>query len=314
MPTIFITGASGYIGSVLTTFAIAQNHTVHALSRTTQSDTYLSSLDATPIRGTLTTHDVLTREAARADITINIADSIAGRIGQITHEERFKINNEAIEALAKGIEGTQKKLVLTAGSLFTGADPEGKETDEDSPAWKDSPFGTGMESRFASLKERGINVNIVRLAPWVYGRGGSGVKLFMSGTVQTGIMTYVESGEKRTTTVHVDDAARLYLLVSEKAKAGEIYNATSETDVTFRQLAEAMGKTMGVPVVSVKYEDLEAKVGVFLAKFLCSENRASNAKAKKELGWTIQAEKGILEDIESGSYMQLAKELKKSKA
>jgi nucleoside-diphosphate-sugar epimerase len=127
-------------------------------------------------------------------------------------------------------------------------------------------------------------------------------------------MTYVESGEKRTTTVHVDDAARLYLLVSEKAKAGEIYNATSETDVTFRQLAEAMGKTMGVRVVSVKYEDLEAKVGVFLAKFLCSENRASNAKAKKELGWTIQAEKGILEDIESGSYMQLAKELKKSKA
>jgi nucleoside-diphosphate-sugar epimerase len=314
MPTIFITGASGYIGSVLTTFAIAQGHVVHALSRAPHSDTHLSSLGAIPIRGDLTTHDVLTREAARADITINIADSIAGRIGQITHEERFRTNNEAIEALAKGIEGTQKKLVLTAGSLFTGADPEGKETDEESPAWKNSPFGIGTESTFADLKERGINVNIVRLAPWVYGRGGSGVKLFMSGAAQTGVMTYVNEGEKRTTTVHVDDAARLYLLVSGGAKAGEIYNATSETDVTFRQLAEAMGRTMGLPVASVKYEDLEAKVGVFLAKFLCSENRASNAKAKRDLGWTIQAEKGILEDIRTGSYVQLAKELANPKA
>lgn len=309
--TLFITGASGYIGSVVTALATKQGHTVHALSRTSTSDSHLSSLGATPIRGDLSTHDVLTREASRADVTINIADSIAGRIGQVSHEERFKINNEAIEALAKGIERTGKKLILTSGSLFTGADPQGNETDEDAPAWKNSPFGTGMEGSYQGLKQRGINVNVVRLAPWVYGRGGSGVKLFMQGAAQTGMVGYVGDGSKRTTTVHVEDAARLYLLVAQKAPAGEIYNATSETDVTFRQLAEAMGEVMGVSVVSQKYEDVEAGVGEFLANFLCSENRASNAKATRELGWTIEADKGILSEVVSGSYVQLAEELRK---
>lgn len=312
--TLFITGASGYIGSVLTAHAIKQGHTVHALSRTPTSDTHLSSLGAIPIRGELSTHDILTREASRADVTINIADSIAGRIGQISHEERFRINEAAVEALAKGIEGTRKKLVLTSGSLFTGADPNGNETDENAPTWENSPFGTGMEGSFLGLKERGININVVRLAPWVYGRGGSGVKLFMQGAAQTKKVSYVDDGAKRTTTVHVEDAARLYLLVAEEAPAGEIYNATSETDVTFRELAEAMGQAMGVPVVSQPYKEVEAKVGEFLANFLCSENRASNAKARRELGWTIEAEKGILHEIVSGSYVQLAEELRKSAA
>jgi nucleoside-diphosphate-sugar epimerase len=306
---LFITGASGYIGSVVTSFAISRGHTVRVLSRSTASDEKLSSLGATPVRGDLFTHDILTREAANADITINIADSIAGQIGKITHEERYRINDEAVQALAKGLEGTNKKLVLTSGTLFIGADPESKETHEGSPVWVNSPFGTGMEGSFKGVKERGINVNVVRLAPWVYGRGGSGVKLFMSGAAQTGMVSYVDDGIARTTTVHVDDAARLYLLVGEEAPPGEIYNATSETDVTFRQLAEAMGKTMGVPVQSQPYAEVEEKVGMFLAKFLCSENRASNAKAKKELGWTIEAKRGILEEITSGSYVQLAEDL-----
>ncbi|OAK95966.1 putative NAD dependent epimerase/dehydratase [Phaeosphaeriaceae sp. SRC1lsM3a] len=313
MPLIlFITGASGYIGSVLTSLATSQHHTVHALSRTPTSDAHLSTLGAIPIRGDLSTHDILAREAARADVTINIADSIAGRIGKISHEERFRINEEAVEALARGIEGTGKKLVLTSGSLFTGADPQGNETDEDALPWENSPFGKGMEGSYQGLKERGVNVNVVRLAPWVYGRAGSGVKLFMQGAAQTGVVEYVDDGRKRTTTVHVEDAARLYLLVAEKANAGEIYNATSETDVTFRKLAEAMGEVMGVPVVSQPYGEVEAKVGEFLANFLCSENRASNAKAKRELGWTIEAEKGILKEIVSGSYVQLAEELRKT--
>jgi nucleoside-diphosphate-sugar epimerase len=314
MPTIFITGASGYIGSVLTSLAILQSHTVHALSRTPVSDEKPTSLGAIPIRGDLSTHDILTREAAAADMIINIADSIAGQIGKITHEERFNINNAAIEALAKGVEGTNKKLILTSGSLFTAADPEGRETNEESPGWTDSPFGTGMEGKFASLKERGINVNVVRLAPWVYGKGGSGVKLFMIGAAKTGVMSYVGDGAARTTTVHVEDAARLYLLVAQNGQPGEVYNATSETNVTFRHLAEAMGKLLGVPVRSQSYEDMEGKVGMFLAKFLCSENRASNAKAKEELGWTIEAEKGILDEITSGSYVQLAEEVSKPTA
>lgn len=309
--TLFITGASGYIGSIVTSRAINAGHTVHALSRTPSSDTYLSSLGAVPVRGDLSTHDVLTREASRADVVINLADSIAGRIGEITHEERFRINEEAVRALAKGVEGWKRKLILTSGTLFTGADPNGLETDETAPPWENSPFGTGMEGSYKGLKDRGINVNVVRLAPWVYGRGGSGVKLFMQGAAMTGNVGYVGDGNKRTTTIHVDDAARLYLLVAQRAPAGEIYNATSETDVTFKSLAQAMGEVMGVPVVKQKYEDVEEKTGELLANFLCSENRASSGKARRELGWTIEAERGILKEIVGGSYVELAEELKK---
>ena len=276
MPHIFITGASGYIGTVLTCLAISQHHTVHTLSRSETSDAKLSSLGATPVRGDLTTHDILTREAAAADITINIADAIAGRLGQISDSERKETNNAAVSALARGIEGTEKKLVLTSGSLFTAADPNGAETNEDSPGWTNSPFGHGLESLFPTLKSQGLNANVVRLAPWVYGRGGSGVRLFMNGAAKTGTMTYIDDGGKCTTTVHVEDAARLYLLVALNAPAGEIYNATSETDVTFRQLAEAMGKILGVPVRSQSYEVMESKAGVVLTRFLSLENRASS--------------------------------------
>ncbi|KAF2833604.1 NAD dependent epimerase/dehydratase [Ophiobolus disseminans] len=309
MSTIFITGASGYIGTVLTTLALAQGHTVTALSRSTTSDAKLSSLGAIPVRGDITTLDVLTREAAKANITINIADAIAGNFN-ISDTDRKETNNAALLALAQGIQGTTKKLVLTSGTLHAGAHPNGAETNEDSPAWPDAPFGAGLESLYPDLKARGLNVNVVRLGPWVYGRGGSGVKLFMSGAAQTGVLGYVGDGAKRTTTIHVDDAARLYLLVATKAPGGEIYNATSETNITFKQLAEAMGKVLGVKVESVEYEDMAGKAGPFLAKFLSLENRGSAEKARRELGWKVEAEKGILDEIETGSYVQLAEELK----
>jgi len=310
MPHIFITGASGYIGSVLTTLCVSEGHTVHALSRTPKSDEYLSSLGAVAIRGDLTTHDVLTREAHLADITINIADAIAGMMGKIDDAERTRINNGALTALAKGIDGTYKKLILTSGSLFAAADPSGAETNEESPGWEGMPFGVGLESMFPELMTRGLNVNVVRLAPWVYGRGGSGVKLFMTGAAQAGVMTYVDDGAKRTSSVHVDDAARLYYLIATKAPPREAYNATSQTDVTFKQLAEAMGKTLGVKVESLGFEEMKEAAGVFLARFLSLENRGSNEKARRELGWKIEEKKGILEEIEKGSYVQLGAELR----
>jgi nucleoside-diphosphate-sugar epimerase len=310
--TIFITGASGYIGTQLTQHAIRSGYTVRALSRTSVSDTHLTSLGAIPVRGDFSSHSLLTTEAAEADMVISLADSLCGNFGKMTMDERFAINNAALTALAKGLEHSDKPLVITSGSLYAAADPDGKETDEMSPGWPDRDFGVGSEEVALGFKNKGIRVCVVRLAPWVYGRGGSGVKLFMARAVQAGESVYVGDGRKCTTTVHVDDAARLFLLVAQKGGKGEIYNATAETDVTFKQLAEAIGEAVGVPVKSQRYEDLEKENGVFFAKFLSLENRAGNGKAK-ELGWKVEAEKGILEDITSESYVQLAEEIKKSK-
>ncbi|KZM22238.1 uncharacterized protein EKO05_0011346 [Ascochyta rabiei] len=307
--SLFITGGSGYIGSTLISHAAASGYTITALSRTPESDAKLSSLGAVPIRGDLSTLDVLTREASRADVVISIADSLASDYS-ISKEERFRVNDAANDALAQGLEGSGKPLLLTGGSLSAAADPEGRETDETSPKWPvDHWLHLDREEPTKRYVGMGVRVCHIRLAPYVYGRGGSGVKLFMGMWNQAGAGMKVDGGAKRTTAVHVDDAVRLYLLVAEKGGAGEMYNATAQNKVTQAQLAETICKAIGVPCLPKTYDEAVPKVGAFLAGFLTVENRASNRKAREELGWEIR-EKGILEDIESGSYVEVAKALK----
>lgn len=313
--SIFMTGGSGYIGSRIIEFAIKDGYEVYSLSRSDSSDAKIRAVGGIPVRGDLESHDVLAREAAKADVVFNLADSMAGeRLGKMSPEERVRINSAAVNALAEGLKGSGKPLVITSGSLMVAADPDGKETHEDSPKWETSPFGAGLEGNAFVLKDQSIRACSIRLAPYVYGRGGSGVRLFMQMSAGAGEAFYVDDGAVRVTTVHVDDAARLYLLAAQKGRAGEAYNATWETHVTQRQLAEAMGKALNLPVRSQPYADTEAKLGAFLARFLSLENRASNEKAKKELGWKVQAEKGILDEIATGSYVEVAQSLQKPTA
>ncbi|KAF2624725.1 NAD(P)-binding protein, partial [Macroventuria anomochaeta] len=291
--SMFITGGSGYIGSCLIAHAIASSYTVTALSRTPTSDTKLSALGATPVRGSLSSHAILTAQASKADIVVSIADSITGDYS-ISKEERFRINDAANDALAEGLRGTGKALVLTSGSLIAAAD-EGRETDESS-----------SNKKYVGM---GVRACHILLAPYVYGRGGSGVGLFMGMWKRAGSGMKVDGGEKYTTVVHVDDAVRLYLLVAERGGAGEAYNATAQNNITQGQLAEAICKAIDVPCKLLRYREAVPKVGEFLASFLSVENRASNRKAREELGWEIK-EKGILEDIETGSYVEVAEALK----
>jgi nucleoside-diphosphate-sugar epimerase len=313
--SIFILGASGYIGSTITQFAIASGYTVRGLSRSETSDAKLLALGATPVRGDLNSHDVITREAAASDITMNLADALIGSGYTMSIEERNKIAMEAFDSIVAGIKSSGKALIVSSGSLATAADPEGKETNEESPTWpKGHPFEQLAEMHALAAKDLGVRVCAIRLAPFVYGRGGSGVKLFMGAFASAGKAFWVDEGKAYVTTVHVDDAARLYLLAAEKGRAGECYNATYETNITHRELAEAIAAAIGVEVKQQSYEDTEKTMGMFFAKFLSSENRASGEKAKKELGWEIKAEKGILEEIKTGSYVQVAEEIKKGAA
>jgi nucleoside-diphosphate-sugar epimerase len=310
--TIFILGATGYIGSTITEFAVASGYVVRGLSRSETGDAKLVALGATPVRGDLSTLDVLTREAAAADITINLADALIGSGYTMSQEERNRISNTAIDAIVAGMKGSGKPLIITSGSLVVPADPEGKETNEDSPTWpEDSPFRPSAELYARATKDLGIRVCAIRLAPFVYGKGGSGVQLFMGMFAGAGKAFWVDEGKACVTTVHVEDAARLYLLAAEKGRAGECYNATYETNVTHRELAEAIAAAIGVEVKKQSYEDTKNKMGLFFAEFLRAENKGSNQKAKRELGWEIKAEKGILDEIKTGSYVQVAEEIKK---
>lgn len=308
---VFITGGPGYIGSVITEFAVAQGYEVIGLSRSEKSDIKLRTLGATPVRGDLGSLDVLTLESAKANIVLHLADAFADDFGR-DYEEVLRIDAAAVDAIGEGLKGTENSLVVTSGTLVVAPDSNGAETTETSPLSKIPINGRiRAEAHALALCQKGVKVLAVRLAPYVYGRGSSSIRLFMMMSLPAGQVIYVNEGSVRTSSVHVDDAARLFLLVAEKGNAGEVFNATSSTNVTTRQLSEAIASVLDVPVISQTHEETAAKYGEFFAKFLNAENRASSAKAIRELGWEPK-EIGILDDITLGSYVAAAQALKRA--
>lgn len=314
---IFMTGATGYLGQVLTEFAIGQGYAVRGLSRAEANDAKLTRLGATPVRGDLETLDVLKSESARADIVIHLADALLGLGFDTPYDKVLAIDAAAVDAMVAGLQpqdSETKTLITTSGTMMARPDPEGGETAEDAPVMLESPITRykAWDHARAAAGKVGVRVLCVRLAPFVYGRGGSGVKMFMEGAAASGAATYVDGGSTRTTTVHVDDAARLYLLVAQKGRDGEAYNASAETNVTVKELQGAVAETLGVPALDLSKEDALAKMPPFLVNFLITENRGSNKKAVSELVWR-PTEPGIVEDILKGSYVDLAKNISKSK-
>lgn len=321
---IFITGATGYIGQVLTEFAIARGYAVRGLSRAEPNDAKLTRLGATPVRGDLAALDVLRSESSRADVVIHLADALLGGLGFDTpYDTVLAIDAAAVDAMVAGLSSGSSSpsspepsgmLVTTSGTMMARPDPDGRETDEDAPVMLESPITRykAWDHVRAVAGRAGVRATCVRLAPFVYGRGGSGVKMFMEGAAAAGAAAYVAGGSTRTTTVHVDDAARLYLLVAEKGRAGEAYNASGETDVTIKELQGAVAEVLGVPAVDLSKEDALARMPSFLVNFLVTENRGSNKKAVTELGWR-PTEPGIVEDIRGGSYIDVARNLNTSK-
>lgn len=318
-PRIFITGATGYIGLVVTSHALSAGYTVHGLSRTFSGDTKLLSLGpgATPIRGDLTTLDVLRRESAAADIVIHLAYI---HDWTMDYDEILRIDAAAVDALAEPLQGTGKPLVITSGSALAEPDPEGNETSEDAPiTTNEFPLLKRIRSERHALSfaEKGVRVSAVRLPPYVYGRGGGTgfVVLLMQTALKIGESLYVDDGRVRTSDVHVDNVARLYLLVAERARkegkeeAGEIFNGTGSTTTTTRELAEAIGAVLGLPVRSVSRDEAEEKWGKFLATIFNYENRASNRKAVERLGWEPR-EVDLITDIREGSFVEVAERLR----
>ncbi|PWY91932.1 NAD dependent epimerase/dehydratase [Aspergillus sclerotioniger CBS 115572] len=308
-PLIFLTGGSGYIGTAITTHALSQGYAVHSLSRTPTSDTKILSLGATPIRGDLTCLPTLREQAQQADIVMHLADPMSTNYN-MPYEERIRIDDAAVSALGDGLEGSNKPLVVTSGSMVVAA--TGAETDETSALWE-KPLNERIVSERNNLRlcERGVRVSAVRLAPFVYGRGGSGVALFMRMFKGVGEVKVIREGEGvSTSAVHVEDAARLFLLAAEKARAGEVFNGCSEWGVTFGELGRAMAEVMGVGVGYVSLEEAVGTWGEFFARFLSTENRASGGKAMRVLGWRPERV-GILEEVRKGSYVDLAESLKK---
>ncbi|KAI0458248.1 putative NAD dependent epimerase/dehydratase [Xylaria acuta] len=315
---IFMTGASGYIGSRITEFALREGYTVHGLSRSASGVAKLRSLGAVPVSGNLSSLDVLRAEAAQADIVVHLADSWADDFSQ-PYENVIKVDGAAVDAMTEGLaesKSARRLFIGTSGTAVVAPDADDGETDETAPEHPKPVNGRLKCERYQLSRagDNGIRVCVMRLPGYVYGRGGSGVALFMGILAKLGFVPRVGDGLAQTCVVHVDDAARAYVLALRRAcvepdRAADVYNVTSSTEVAFRGIADALAATMGLPVKEMSVAGAAETAGPLIAGFFSLRNRGKSDKAKRELGWA-PAEVGILEDIRNGSYVQVAKELK----
>ncbi|KAL2819702.1 hypothetical protein BJX63DRAFT_418671 [Aspergillus granulosus] len=310
---VFVTGATGFIGRVVTELAVKEGYNVRGLSRRDAGDALLKSLGATPVRGDLDDAELLTEESKNADIVLHLAfDHDFSK----PYTDLLALDMKAVSALAKGLEGTNKPLVVTNGTAGIQADPSGGETDETAPA-AEHPFGNRQDAESHALKyaEKGVRVVSIRLPQYVYGRGNNAgfTAQLIKIAVNSGESVYIGDGEYCFSDVYVDDAAQLYLLAAKRAKAGEVFNGTGHTTTTYKALATAISESVRVPIKPITKEDAVQRWGPFLAGFIGITNRASNKKAVKTLGWKPVGP-GLLWEVRFGSYVPVAEGFKKEKA
>ncbi|KUJ09675.1 NAD(P)-binding protein [Mollisia scopiformis] len=303
---IFMTGATGYIGTTISEYAIKEGYEVHGLSRSEAGDEKLKALGVTPVRGDLTTLDVLRHESSQADIVIQLAFMNDFQ----NFEKVLQADRAAIDAMCEPLVGTGKSFIVTSGTLLNEPDPNHGEVTEDSPMANSPLTGRKISEDLAlSYASKDVRANCLRLAPFVYGRGGSGfLPNMIQKAVDNGESIYVGDGSACFTSAYVDDVAQLYLLTAKSAKPGELFNATTTTNVSFKEIAEAIGSLLKLPVRSVTLDEATKLWNPFFANIFSFENRASGQKARQQLGWKPSGI-DVLSDVKTGSYVEFAKKI-----
>ncbi|MBN8887619.1 MAG: SDR family oxidoreductase [Rudaea sp.] len=288
---IFVTGASGFVGSAVVNELISAGHEVLGLARSDASAAALIAAGAEVHRGSLEDIDSLKRGAAEADGVIHTAfNHDFSRFAQNCEDDR-----RVIEALGSVLAGSDRPLIVTSG---TGLDvPPGHAATEEDPHLPASvvPRAASEEGADAALAA-GANVSVVRL-PQVHNTIRQGLVSYTIAIAREKQQAaYVGDGSNRWSAVHLLDAARVYRLAIEKAQRGAKYHAIAEEGVANRDIAEVVGRQLKVPVVSIAAEKAAAYFG-WLAAFAARDMPASSALTRKRLGWQPVGP-GLLADLE----------------
>ncbi|MFG1708907.1 SDR family oxidoreductase [Nonomuraea sp. M3C6] len=296
---IFVTGATGYIGSAVVRELLEAGHQVIGLARSDTAAAALSAVGVDVHRGDLEDLDSLRAGATAADGVVHAANK---HISETTDPAaRARVELSAAEAIGAALEGSGKPFAFTSGTL--GLTPGRLSTEADTGDLQ----GTGAlrlptEHAVIAMGERGVRSSAVRLAPLVHGEGD--LKGFIPTLVglarAKGMSAYVGDGTNRWPAVHRLDAARLFRLAVEAAPAGSRLHATGEEGVPFREIAEAIGGLLKVPVVSVAAEDAGNHFS-FLGPLVSIDNPTSSALTQQRLGWR-PTHPPLIADIKEGHY------------
>ena len=296
---IFVTGASGWIGSAVIPELIENGHSVLGLARSDAAAQTVADSGAEVLHGDVQDLDVLRAGAEQTDGVIHLA---------FRHDVAFSGDFEtavasdraAIDTYADVLAGTGKPLAIASG--LAGVRPGSVSTEADRPEPFPGPGGRVSNERAAlALAERGVRSMSVRFAPTVHGAGDNGfINMIVAADREHGLAGYVGDGENRWPAVHRSDAAVLVRLGIESAPAGTVLHAGAEEGVLMRDVAEAIGRVVGVPAGSLDEAAAGGQFG-FLAGFIGMDIPASSVVTRKLLGWTPTGPT-LIEDIESGAY------------
>lgn len=303
---VFMTGASGWIGSAVVPELIGAGHQVTGLARSDTSAAALTAAGVEVFRGTLDDLDGLRKAAAASDAVIHLAfrHDIAFSGG---FQGAADADRRAVETFGEALAGSDRPLIIASGTLGLATGRVATEEDGHGPDLDVSAWGEGPRIRLAtaelalSLASRGVRSSVVRLSPTNHGEGDNGFMTALVGIARDrGVSGYIGDGANRWPAVHRLDTARLIGLALEKAPAGSTLHAVADEGVPIRAVAEVIGRHLGIPVAAISPEDAGEHFA-WLAGFLGADSPASSALTRELLGWQ-PTQPGLLEDLDKGHY------------